>query len=73
MKPQATADSGVQLKSALVVLLLQIVQALDGVFRGGVLQGGEHIGRMESCVRTVGSGNTDYGKTIINGVERTAA
>ena len=28
---------------------------------------------MESCVRTVGSGNTDYGKTIINGVERTAA
>lgn len=28
---------------------------------------------MESCVRTVGSGNIDYGKTIINGVERTAA
>ena len=28
---------------------------------------------MESCVRTVGSGNTDYGKTIINGVERTVA
>ena len=27
---------------------------------------------MESCVRTVGSGNIDYGKTIINGVERTA-
>lgn len=28
---------------------------------------------MESCVRTVGSGNIDYGKTIINDVERTAA
>lgn len=28
---------------------------------------------MEGCVHTVGSGNTDYGKTIINGVERTAA
>lgn len=28
---------------------------------------------MESHVETVGNGNTDYGKTIINGVERTAA
>ena len=28
---------------------------------------------MESCARTAGSGNIDYGKTIINGVERTAA
>ena len=32
------------LLSALVVLFLQILQALDCVFRGGVLQGGEHIG-----------------------------
>ena len=46
IKPQTAADSRVRfhLLSALVVLFLQILQALDGVFRGGVLQGGEHIG-----------------------------
>ena len=33
-----------EINLALVVLLLQILQALNGVFRGGVLQGGEHIG-----------------------------
>ena len=46
MKTPAAADSSVQfnLLSALVVLFLQILQALDRILRRGVFQCGEHPG-----------------------------